>query len=318
MRNLKTRMKNLLLFVTLFISINTYAQIDYENNAVQVKPNWEVNETYQYDFVDTNLTISVNDTVMKVKNNAQKYLSILDKNNYAYKLELRNGKNLSTDPDEFYRDFINNSEGIKYQFTTNLSGEFLELLNVEQIRKSFLNVTDKLAKQKKKSDEYRASIDDLQGMISSESYIPYVFEQEIQVLNFFNGYYLKNGEKYVGKSVQDNIFGFPISSTTTTYLKNIDKEKETFTIVSNQNLSKDDFEKLWEEMAYYMLNDKNLELSQDQIKKEIKKYSETVELRVDYESTYDKNAILLESDYRFLLNIGSKKTINLLNIKRSK
>ena len=318
MRNLKTRMKNLLLFVTLFISINTYAQIDYENNAVQVKPNWEVNETYQYDFVDTNLTISVNDTVMKVKNNAQKYLSVLDKNNYAYKLELRNGKNLSTDPDEFYRDFINNSEGIKYQFTTNLSGEFLELLNVEQIRKSFLNVTDRLAKQKKKSDEYRASIDDLQGMISSESYIPYVFEQEIQVLNFFNGYYLKNGEKYVGKSVQDNIFGFPISSTTTTYLKNINKEKETFTIVSNQNLSKDDFEKLWEEMAYYMLNDKNLQLSQDQIKKEIKKYSETVELRVDYESTYDKNAILLESDYRFLLNIGSKKTINLLNIKRSK
>ena len=318
MRNLKSRMKNFLLFVTLFISVNNYAQIDYENNAVQVKPNWEVNETYQYDFVDTNLTISVNDTVMKVQNNAQKYLTVLDKNNYAYKLELKNGKNHSTDPDDFYRDFINNSEGIKYQFTTNLSGEFLELLNVEQIRKSFLNVTDKLAKQKRKSDEYRASIDDLQGMINSESYIPYVFEQEIQILNFFNGYYLKNGEKYVGKSIQDNIFGFPISSTTTTFLKNIDKEKETFTIVSNQNLSKDDFEKLWEEMAYYMLNDKNLQLSQDQIKKEIKKYSETVELRVDYESNYDKNAILLESDYRFLLNIGSKKTINLLNIKRSK
>ena len=310
-------MKKFLLFATLLINANTFAQIDYENNAVQVKPNWELNKNYQYDFTDENLTISVNDTVMKVKNLAQKTLNVLDKNNFAYKLELINGKNQSTDPDEFYRDFINHSEGIKYQFTTNLSGEFLELLNIDQIRKSFLNVTDKLSKQKRKSDEYKANIDELDNMINSESYIPYVFEQEIQVLNFFNGYYLKLGEEYIGKSVQDNIFGFPISSTTTTYLKEIDKTNETFTVISNQNLSKDDFEKLWEEMAYYMLNDKNLKLSQDQIKKEIKKYSETVELHVDYVSKYDKNAILLESDYRFILNIGSKKTINQLNIKRS-
>lgn len=82
--------------------------------------------------------------------------------------------------------------------------------------------------------------------------------------------------------------------------------------------SKDDFEKLWEEMAYYMLNDKNLQLTQDQIKKEIKKYSETIELKVGYVSKYDKNAILLESDYKFIMNIGSKKTINHLNIKRDK
>ncbi|WP_322970285.1 hypothetical protein [Faecalibacter sp. LW9] len=310
-------MKNFLLFATLLISASTFAQIDYQNNAVQVKPNWELNKSYHYDFTDENLTISVNDTVMRVKNIAQKTLNVLDKNNFAYKLELINGKNNSTDPDEFYRDFINQSEGIKYQFTTNLSGEFLELLNIDQIRKSFLNVTDKLSKQKRKSDEYKANIDELKNMINSESYIPYVFEQEIQVLNFFNGYYLKLGEEYVGKSVQDNIFGFPISSTTTTFLKEIDSKNETFTVISNQNLSKDDFEKLWEEMAYYMLNDKNLQLSQDQIKKEIKKYSETVELHVDYVSKYDKNAILLESDYRFVLNIGSKKTINHLNIKRS-
>lgn len=144
-------------------------------------------------------------------------------------------------------------------------------------------------------------------MIKSDSYIPYVFEQEIQVLNYFNGYYLVLGEEYIGKSVQNNIFGFPISSTTKTYLKDIDKENQTFTVVSKQNLSKEDFEKLWEEMAYYMLNDKNLELTQDQIKKEIKKYSETVELLVDYESKYDKNAVLIEADYRFVLNIGSKK-----------
>lgn len=309
-------MKNILLFVTTLFCSTLFGQIDYENNAVQIKPNWELKKIYQYEFTDQNISISVNDTVMNVVNYSHKSLNILDKNKFAYKLELINGKNTSNDPDEFYRDFINNSNGIKYQFTTNLSGEFLELLNIEDIRKSFLNVTKNLADIKRKPSEYKANIAELENMINSDSYIPYVFEQEIQVLNFFNGYYLKLGEEYIGKTVQDNIFGFPISSTTTTYLKEIDKTNETFTVASDQNLSKDDFEKLWEEMAYYMLNDKNLQLSQDQIKKEIKKYSETVELKVGYVSKYDKNAILLESDYRFVMNIGSKRTINHLNIKR--
>lgn len=310
-------MKNLLLFVIIFLSAKTFAQIDFENNTVQVKPEWELNKTYQYDFNDRNISISVNDTILDSKSYSQKTLVVLDKNNYAYKLELINGKNISTDPDDFYRDFINQSDGIKYQYTTNLSGEFLELLNINDIQKSFLNVTDKLSKQKRKSEDYKNNIAELTNMIKSDSYIPYVFEQEIQVLNYFNGYYLELGEEYIGKSVQNNIFGFPIASTTTTFLKDIDKENETFTVVSKQNLSKDDFEKLWEEMAYYMLNDKNIELTQDQIKREIKKYSETVELLVDYESKYNKDAILIEADYRFVLNIGSKKTINHLNIKRA-
>lgn len=143
-------MKNLLLFVIISLSTNSFGQIDFENNSVQVKPNWELNKTYQYDFNDRNISISVNDTILDSKNYSQKKLIILDKNNYAYKLELVNGRNVSTDPDEFYRDFINQSEGIKYQFTTNLSGEFLELLNVKNIEKSFLTVIEKLTKQKKR------------------------------------------------------------------------------------------------------------------------------------------------------------------------
>ena len=64
-----------------------------------------------------------------------------------------------------------------------------------------------------------------------------------------------------------------------------------------------------------MLNDAKLNLSQEQVKKEIKKYSETVELKVKYENTYDLNSILIKSEYLFSLNIGSKKTVNQLSIK---
>lgn len=228
-------MKKILLFVNILICSSVFAQIDYENNAVQVKPNWELKKIYNYNFSDRNISINVNDTVMNVVNNSKKTVQVLDKNNFAYKLELINGKNTSNDPDDFYRDFINNSDGIKYQFTTNLSGEFLELLNINDIRKSFLKVTDELYDKKRKVKGYKENIVSLENMINSETYIPYVFEQEIQVLNFFNGYYLKLGEEYIGKTLQDNIFGFPISSTTTTFLQEIDKKDETFTIVSDQN-----------------------------------------------------------------------------------
>lgn len=307
-------MKKTFLIVNFLLGTSLFAQINFEDSSVQIKPSWELNKLYTYKFTDKNISISVNDTTMNITNNSSKSIKLIDKNNFAYKLELVNGKNTTNDPDEFYRDFINNSGGIKYQYTTNQSGEFLELLNADEVETSFLKITDALGKQKKKSKEYKDNIHQIEEMIKSKTYIPYVFDQEIQVVNYFNGHYLKLGETYLGKSVQENIFGFPISSTTTTYLKTIDPDKETFTVVSDQKLSTEDFEKLWEEMAYYMLNDTDLKADPRAGEAGNKKYSETVELKVAYESTYDKNAILLQSDYIFSLNIGSKKTVNHLAI----
>lgn len=309
-------MKTHLFTLILLCSPAIFAQVNIEEKSVQVKPNLELNKIYNYAFTDKNFSISVNDTISKVVNNSVKSLELIDKNDFANKFEFVNGKNNSNDPDAFYRDFINNSEGITYQFTTNPSGEFLDLLNVPEIESNLLKVTEKLAKQRKKSEDYKANISHIEEMVKSKTYVPYIFEQEVHVFNFFNGQYFKLGEYYEGKSMQENIFGFPISSTTNTYLKEINLAEGSYTIVSDQNLSKDDFEKLWEEMAYYMLHDAKLNLTQEQVKKEIKKYSETVELKVKYENTYDLNSILLKSEYLFSLNIGSKKTVNELIIKR--
>lgn len=309
------KMKINLFALYILCSSSLFAQVNFEEKSVQVKPNLELNKIYNYSFTDQNFSISVNDTLSKVVNNSYKSIELIDKNSFANKFEFINGKNVSNDPDEFYRDFINNTGGIKYQFTTNPSGEFLELLNTIDVENQLLKITDKLAKQKKKSEDYKANIKHIEEMVQSKTYVPYIFEQEIQVFNFFNGQYFRLGENYEGKSMQDNIFGFPISSTTNTYLKDIDTNNETYTVISDQNLSKDDFEKLWEEMAYYMLHDAKLNLSQEQVKNEIKKYSETIELKVKYENTYDFNSILLKSNYLFSLNIGSKKTVNQLTIK---
>ena len=291
-----------------------FGQVNFDEKSVQVKPNLELNKIYKYSFTDRNFSISVNDTVSKIINQSEKTMELIDKNDFSNKFEFVNGKNESNDPDDFYRDFINNSDGIKYQFTTNPSGEFLDLLNSAEIEGNLLKITDKLGKQRKKSEDYKANITHIEDMIKSKTYVPYVFEQEVHVFNYFNGQYFRLGETYEGKSVQENIFGFPISSTTNTYLEEINQAKGTYTIVSDQNLSKDDFEKLWEEMAYYMLNYAKLNLSQEQVKKEIKKYSETVQLKVSYKNTYNLNSILLKSDYFFSLNIGSKKTVNHLSI----
>ncbi len=270
-----------------------FGQVNFDEKSVQVKPNLELNKIYKYSFTDRNFSISVNDTVSKIINQSEKTMELIDKNDFSNKFEFVNGKNESNDPDDFYRDFINNSDGIKYQFTTNPSGEFLDLLNSAEIEGNLLKITDKLGKQRKKSEDYKANITHIEDMIKSKTYVPYVFEQEVHVFNYFNGQYFRLGETYEGKSVQENIFGFPISSTTNTYLEEINQAKGTYTIVSDQNLSKDDFEKLWEEMAYYMLNDAKLNLSQEQVKKEIKKYSETVQLKVSYKNTYNLNSILL-------------------------
>ena len=203
-------MKTSLFTLILLYSPAIFAQVNFEDKSVQVKPNLELNKVYNYSFTDRNVSISVNDTTMNVVNQSTKTIELVDKNEFVNKFEFINGKNESNDPDAFYRDFINNSEGLKYLFTTNSSGEFLELLNIPQIEEKLLDITDKLAKQRKKSEEYKGNIAYIEEMIKSKTYVPYVFEQEVHVFNYFNGQFLQFGEKYEGKSVQDNIFGFGI------------------------------------------------------------------------------------------------------------
>ncbi len=291
------------------------AQINYSENSVQVKPIWKVGETYQYKFIDTDYVISVNDTVSKIVSKSTKNINVLDENQFVYKLLWENKEVKTNDPDEFYNDYLTNSENLKYEYATNKEGEFLELLNEDEVKNQMLSVAKKLKKKNKKDHVYQSNILGLEEMINSEDYVKYAFAQEINNLLQFNGLYMKIGEKYEGKQVQENLFGFPISSTSTTWLDNINPQEETYTIVTSQILSKEDFESLWQLMAKAMLEKSNLNLTQEQVQKEISKYSNTIELSVDYKNKYNKNSILINSHYKFSLNIGTRKTVNQLEIE---
>ena len=132
-------MKKSIFTFFLLASPAIFAQVNFEEKSVQVKPNLELNKIYNYSFTDRNFSITVNDTLSKIINQSQKSIELIDRNNFVNKYEFVNGKNESNDPDDFYRDFINNSDGIIYQFTTNPSGEFLDLLNTSQIEEDLLN-----------------------------------------------------------------------------------------------------------------------------------------------------------------------------------
>ena len=174
-------MRTSLFTLILMYSPVVFGQVNFDEKSVQVKPNLELNKIYKYSFTDRNFSISVNDTVSKIINQSEKTMELIDKNDFSNKFEFVNGKNESNDPDDFYRDFINNSDGIKYQFTTNPSGEFLDLLNSAEIEGNLLKITDKLGKQRKKSEDYKANITHIEDMIKSKTYVPYVFEQEVHV-----------------------------------------------------------------------------------------------------------------------------------------
>ncbi len=291
------------------------AQINYEEQSVQVNPQWHVGDRFNYQFTDVDYVISINDTVSKVVTNSHKKFSVLDENPYVYKLRWENLAVSTNDPDPFYNDYMLNSKGINYDFATNKDGEFLELLNEDGVKNQLLTVAKNLKRKNRRDATYQGNVSGLEDMIRSQDYVSYTFSQEINNLLQFNGLYLKVGEKYQGKQIQENLFGFPISSTSTTWLEGIDPKTETYTIVTSQILSKEDFESLWQLMAKSMLEQSNVNLTHEQVEREIKKYSDTIELTIDYKNKYNKDSVLINSHYKFSLNIGTRKTVNQLEIE---
>ena len=130
------------------------AQINYGENSVQVKPIWKVGETYQYKFIDTDYVISVNDTVSKIVSKSTKNINVLDENQFVYKLLWENKEVKTNDPDEFYNDYLTNSENLKYEYATNKEGEFLELLNEDEVKNQMLSVAKKLKKKNPEIKKY--------------------------------------------------------------------------------------------------------------------------------------------------------------------
>ena len=299
----------------LLFSNSLHAQINYDDNSVQVIPVWNVGDIFEYSFKNEDYVISINDTISKIYTNSKKKISVLDENQFVYKIQWENTDVQTNDPDVFYKEYMTNARKVKYQYATNKDGEFLELLNEISVRSELLDIANKMLKKNKKDAVYQSNVNGLFDMIKSDDYVNYAFSQEINNMFQFNGLYFQLGEKYVGKQIQDNFFGYPISSTTTTWLDQINKESETYTIATSQELSKEDFENLWKFMAQSMLDQSNINLTKEQVDREISKYSDTLELKVDNRNTYNKNSILINSQYKFSLNIGTRKTINLLEIQ---
>lgn len=308
-------MKYIFIFLPLLFSNSLHAQINYDDNSVQVIPVWNVGDIFEYSFKNEDYVISINDTISKIYTNSKKKISVLDENQFVYKIQWENTDVQTNDPDVFYKEYMTNARKVKYQYATNKDGEFLELLNEISVRSELLDIANKMLKKNKKDAVYQSNVNGLFDMIKSDDYVNYAFSQEINNMFQFNGLYFQLGEKYVGKQIQDNFFGYPISSTTTTWLDQINKESETYTIATSQELSKEDFENLWKFMAQSMLDQSNINLTKEQVDREISKYSDTLELKVDNRNTYNKNSILINSQYKFSLNIGTRKTINLLEIQ---
>ncbi|WP_068599127.1 hypothetical protein ACF3NR_01165 [Vaginella massiliensis] len=304
-----------ILLPLLLIAPFSLAQVNVQNQTVQIVPKWSVGNTYEYHFKNDDFIISINDTVSKVYTNSKKKMSVVDENQFVYKMQWEITDYQTNDPDEFYKDFLTNSKNVSYEFATNKDGEYLELLNETKVQTQLIDIVSKMKKKNKKNAVYQSNVDGLMEMISANEYVQYALSQELHNLLQYNGLFLQMGEKYVGKQVQDNFFGYPIASTTTTWLDSINEENLSYTIASTQELDKDDFENLWKFMAQNMLDQSNVKLTKEQVEREISKYSDTIELKVDNRSTYNKDSILVNSQYRFSLNIGTRKTINMLEIQ---
>jgi len=122
----------------LFLTMNHNQSLE-SNSKVQVLPKWEKNEEKTYQFTNQSYELLDDDTISRNRGTYQVEMKVLDNtsNDLLLQWTYKNFVNEISEPNHSFSDLIEESfdllDGIRFQFRISKSGEYLGLINEEEI-----------------------------------------------------------------------------------------------------------------------------------------------------------------------------------------
>ncbi|NEM97277.1 hypothetical protein [Pontibacter burrus] len=197
----------LLLALTLFISITTYAQLNMQDSTMQVIGYWDKNETQTYIITHEKYRVTGTDTAKREFSKYEVDVTIKDSTANSYTIEWAyRGINTSTD-NEFTNELAKISENLKVIIKTDEMGAFKEVVNWEQIRDEVNRSLAHLKIKFKHIPNISAITDQVAAMLGTKKAIESAAIKDIHQFYTYHGGKYKLGRELTGQLEVPNLYG---------------------------------------------------------------------------------------------------------------
>lgn len=218
----------LTLIALIFTISKVHSQINFANSTVGAVSYWNKGEKYNYELDINKFSIKDIDTTVTEHINFDVEISVLNssKNSYTIQWLYKNVNSCSYSPSSFlYRMIINTMKGMKIIYKTDEIGNFVEVLNANEMKEYVL-------KMAKPSSSIESSLLDMRikNLYANKETIEAKSISYILLFHMFFGseYKLKEKLKQTVKSPNN------LDLDVTVCLEEINKKEKSYTVSSTQ------------------------------------------------------------------------------------
>ncbi len=233
----KKRFRSFLLMFLFFFAANAVsAQINKADSTVQVIAYWSKGEKQIFDLEKTKYKVKGTDTTKTSVINCRVAVTVLDSTANSYTIEWKYLYCKSSENNELYQKLNDLSKDIKFIYKISELGEFVELINWEEIsafyRKVFKKIFNDIPSDK---PEIEQLLKNLEAKFCSREYIESAAIKDIQQFHFFHGIKVKLGEEITNKiPIPFPLTGSEIPTDLTLFLDEIIEEEDNYIIRCRQ------------------------------------------------------------------------------------
>jgi hypothetical protein len=217
-------------------------QISAEDSTVQAIAYWDKGEHQDYAISLRKIKIKDQDTVSNELSTYDVEVTVVDSSSKSYTLEwfYKNYQTSNPDKKSATEKISKINENLKYRYTTDEMGSFIELTNWKEIR-SHINESMKLIMKEQGDDpELKKVMSQLEKLFTTKEAIESAVIKDIRLYHTFHGAKYKLGEQIEGKIDLPNILGNkPLTAQSTVYLDEINFEDQNYVLRYGQVIDQD-------------------------------------------------------------------------------
>lgn len=242
-------LKNSLIVLCLLSGTLLNAQNVITDSSTTIIGYWDKGDVFNFNLSQKKESLKNNKIVSTERSGSKVRLTVAEAGTDFYIL---NWQYISIVPDEtqaidsFMLTLQKTTESIDFKYKTSELGEFIELINWEEVRNAGLKILDDLTEEEKKDKKFLSILAEIKKVFSTKESIEQLIARDVQLLhNVFGGEYILNKKIIAPAELPNFLGGNPFPAVLTLEMTKLNPVNKSCHINFNQVLNE---EKVTEEL----------------------------------------------------------------------
>lgn len=265
------------LLSTLFVVFSFYgsSQVKQSDSSASCIAFWKKGEKKIFSITHTRKSYESGTLKSDLNLSYEAHVDILDSSSSGYKIQWTFRLPALLKPDHpSLAGSLPVYEGMKMIFNTSEMGAFIELLNWEEVKNTYVKMME-LSLPKNLDSAGKAAVDQSKALFNSREMVEGSMINEIQLFHFPFGYKFSTTETRENVQLSNPFANEPLPAVQTYQITELKPGQDYFKLIVKQDINKDGAEKVFEGLF------KKMNLPQDSSIAEAKKILSTLEM-TDY------------------------------------